>query len=454
MKNPWIFPAVTLAVGAVGGFISGKNTQAGGEKAGVENSAMRTRSSNRTDKAASGKAGGRTTKRMTGTDEISRLPGNNSRIQALMEFYAGLTPEQMAEEADKLDQLPMSERIMASFLLFGQWAEVDPTAAMSYSNTMGFTGMFVRPTILHSWASVDPANSAKYYAANPREFAMMGRMGRGPRGGQGGASIIASEWARQDSAAALEWASSLTTEKTQATSAVVGEVAKADPRKAAEMLASLDGDDLGDAYRSVAVEYGALDFSEAKTWISSLPGDEQAGALASAIGGLSNEDPEAASKQATLMEAGDAKDRLVGNIIEDWVKVNPQDAASFLKEQDSEKAQRDGMRELMPTWVSKDADSALAYANSYEPGSVRDSALQSYVWSNTSAEPSEAIAVAETITDEGDRNRAVGVAAVRWMREDEDAAKAYVESSTTLSDDAKERISSGRGMGGGGRRGR
>ena len=85
---------------------------------------------------------------------------------------------------------------------------------------------------------------------------------------------------------------------------------------------------------------------------------------------------------------------------------------------------------------------------------MRDSALQSYVWSNTSAEPSEAIAVAETITDEGDRNRAIGVAAVRWMREDEDAAKAYVESSTTLSDDAKERISSGRGMGGGGRRGR
>ncbi len=134
----------------------------------------------------------------------------------------------------------MNERIMASFLLFGHWAEVDPTAAMAFSNTMGFGGAFVRPTILQSWASVDPANAAKYYAENPREFARMGMMGggRGPMGGQGPASIIASEWARQDPAAALAWASTLTTEKGQAMNAVVGEVAKTDPKKAAEMLAT------------------------------------------------------------------------------------------------------------------------------------------------------------------------------------------------------------------------
>ena len=109
------------------------------------------------------------------------------------------------------------------------------------------------------------------------------------------------------------------------------------------------------------------------------------------------------------------------------------------------------MRELMPAWVGQDPESALAYANSYEAGDVKDSALQSYVWSNNRAEPADLLKVAETITNENDRNRAIGVAAGRWMREDPDAAKAYVESST-LSDDAKERISSGRSMWGRGRR--
>ena len=126
------------------------------------------------------------------------MPGNSNRTQALLDFYAGLTPEQLAEEAGKLESLPMNERMLASFLLFGRWAEVDPTAAMAFSSTMGMAGGFVRPTILQSWASVDPVNAAKYFAANPREFAMMDMMG-----GQGASSIIASEWARQDPAAAL-----------------------------------------------------------------------------------------------------------------------------------------------------------------------------------------------------------------------------------------------------------
>jgi tetratricopeptide (TPR) repeat protein len=250
MKNPWIFPAISLAVGAVGGFISGKNTQADTNPSGTENTELRTRASKRSELSMSEKAGMRS-KRVTGLDEISRLAGSSTRIQALIEFYSGLTPEQLELEAAKLQDLPMSERIMGSFLLFGRWAEVDAKAAMSYSNTMGFTGMFVRPTILQSWASVDPANAAKYYGENPREFAMMGMMGggRGPGGGQAGASIIASEWAKQDPSSALAWAGNLTTEKSQAMSAVIGEVAKSDPREAAGMLASMNEENLGDAYR-------------------------------------------------------------------------------------------------------------------------------------------------------------------------------------------------------------
>ena len=121
---------------------------------------------------------------------------------------------------------------MASFLLFGRWAEVDPTAAMSFSNTMGFAGMFVRPTILQSWASVDPANAAKYYAENPREFAMMGMMGGGPRP-DGRAGRCLDHRQRMGAPGSRRRPGSgrtrLTTEKGQAMSAVVGEVAKTDP---------------------------------------------------------------------------------------------------------------------------------------------------------------------------------------------------------------------------------
>ena len=458
MKNSWIFPVAALVVGAAGGYISGKSSDAGDGAASVEESAQRTRSSAR---PGSGSLTGETAKKnrpaKSTADQIARMPGNSTRIQALMDFYGGLTPEQLADEATKLDGLPMGERMMASFLLFGRWAEVDPTAAMAFSNTMGMAGGFVRPTILQSWASVDPANAAKYYESNPREFAMMDMMGggrgRGPGGGQSSSSIIASEWARQDPTAALAWANSLATGKNEALSAVVSEVAKTDPRKAADMLGKMDPEQRAGAFRSVAAQYGALDFAEAQTWIRTLPTDDQASALASAIGGLSNKDPDAAAKQVLTMPESEAKDRVVEDVVEDLARKDPQAASDFVKAQTSESAQRESMRELMPALTGANPIAALAFVNSYQPGPVRDSAAQAYVWSNRSSAPAELIKVAETITDEGDRSRTVGIAAMRWMREDPAAAKAYVEASTSISDEAKERIVEGRGMwdGGGGR---
>ena len=443
---------MALVVGAAGGYISGKSPDSAGGASAVENPAQRTRGSTRSGGSPAGESA-RKGHSGSSVGQIARIPGSSNRTQALLDFYAGLTAEQLAEEATKLENLPMNERMMASFLLFGRWAEVDPTAAMAFSSTMGMAGGFVRPTILQSWASVDPVNAAKYFAANPREFAMMDMMGggRGPMGGQGASSIIASEWARQDPAAALAWASSLATGKAAAMSAVVGEVAKSDPRKAAEMLGKMDPAERADAYRTVAAQYGALDFSEAQTWIRSLPADEQAAALASAVGGLSNTDPVAAAKQVAAMEAGDATDRLIADVVEDLARKDPQAAADFIKEQDSEQAQRDSMRQLMPAMVSKNPIAALAFVNSYQPGPVRDSAVRSYVWSNNTGAPADLIKVAESITDNDDRNRTVGVAAMRWMREDPAAAKAYVEASTTLSDEAKKNIVEGGSMWGGGR---
>ncbi len=452
MKNSWILPVAALVVGAAGGYISGKGGETGGAVPEIEAPVSRTRSSSRTEAATSAGLAKKT--RVGSTSEIARMPGNSSRIQGLLEFYGNLTADQLAAEAAKLEGLRMNERMMASFLLFGRWAEVDPTAAMAYSNTAGMAGGFVRPTILQSWASVDPAGAAKYYVENPREFAMMGMMGGG-RGGQGGASIIASEWARQDPAGAMAWAASLTTEKGAAMNSVIGEIAKTDPRKAGEMIGQMDSGDRAAAYRSVAAQYGALDFAEAQAWIRTLPGDKQEAALGAAIRGLSNSDPAAAAKQLASMEAGEAKDRAVENVVGSLARLDPAAAAEFLKQQASDEGRADAMRELMPAWTRRDPAAALAYARSFPEGNVRDNALQAYVAGYNTGSPAELVKVAAMIGDEGDRNRSIGIAAMRWMREDATAAKAYIEASPDLSDEAKRRITEGRGTwGGGGRRGR
>lgn len=458
MKNSWILPVATLAIGAAGGYISGKNNDAGTPPPANEQTTSRSRAANRASTASSGEVNKRSA-RAGSTKEIARMPGNSSRVGALLEFYSGLSAEQLAEEAGKLESLPMNERMMASFLLFGRWAEVDPQAAMAFSGTMGMAGNFVRPTVLQSWASVDPAGAAKFLQDNPREFAMMGMFGggRGGQGGQGGASIIASEWARQDPAGALAWASTLTADKGQAMTSVIGEVAKTDPRKAAGMIASMDEADRQRAYSTVAAQYGALNFAEAQPWIQSLPAADQADALAAAIGGLSNNDPAAAVKQLNAMADGDAKNRLVPDVVEDLARRDPQAAADFLKSQTNEDAQRNGMRQLMPALTNANPTNALQYANSFPEGPVRDGALQSWVMSNNTSSPKEIIQVAATIQDDRDRTRSIMVPAMTWMREDPVAAKEYIQSSADFPDDMKQRLADGGGLwggGGGGGRGR
>ncbi len=150
------------------------------------------------------------------------------------------------------------------------------------------------------------------------------------------------------------------------------------------------------------------------------------------------------------MSDGDAKDNAISDVVGPLARLNPQAAADFLK-QGSEDAQQNSMRELMPSWVAQNPSAALSYASSLPVGDVRDSALQSYVFANNSAAPADLVQSAESITNERDRSRTIGMAVSRWMREDEPAAKAYVEQTTAIPEDSKQRLLEGGNLWGGGR---
>lgn len=425
------------------------------EQASAEDAAQRARSASRGGEAASAD-GARKSPRIGSLEEVYRVPGSSARVQALIDYYSGLSVEQLAEEAEKLENLPMNERIMASFLLFSRWAEEDPTAAMSFSRTMGFAGAFVRPTILQSWASVDPENAARYYGENPREFAMMGAMGGGGGlGGQGPASIIAAEWARQDPAGALAWAGSLKEEEQgEAMTAVVSEMAKTDPRRAAEMVATMAPADRPGAYASIASQWGAENFTEAQAWVRTLPLDQQDEAMASAIQGFATKDAPGAAAAISAMASGDARDEVVGPTVRVWAREDPVAAKNWLMSLDGEEAQRAGVRDLMPQWTLQDPAAALAFLNDQPAGPVRDSAVASYVWSNNSGNPRDLIGIASTIDNDGERARAMGVASANWMREEPEEARNFIQQSPDIPDQMRERLLDGRGAwGGGGQRG-
>jgi hypothetical protein len=448
MKNPWLLPAAALLVGGAGGFIAGKSGDAT-----ADSSSGKVEAAARSARPATGSSTAEAqVNRSRSLDDILRTPGQNGRIQALLDYYQNLSPEQLEEEAAKLEGMPMNERIMASLLLFGRWAEVDPHAALAYSDKIGMGGMFVKPTILQSWASTDPASAAKYFAENPREFQMMGMGGMGGRGGSG-ASVIASEWAKTDPQAALAWAQSLKgRDKDQAMTSVVRELASTDPQKAVAMAATMDGEAQEDAYASIATQWGAKDFDAAEAWVKSLPASLQEDALARAIGSLANSDPVLASKKVDSMESGDAKERAITRTVDAWSRENPAQAAAWLIKQGDD-VDDDAVRGLVRNWATQDDKGVLAFIQQQPAGDLRDEATQSYIWSNRSDNYQNVLSLAESIEDNNQRQRAIAVSAERWMQTDPDAAKAYIQQSPYLSDQAKRRLEQGRGFRGPGGQG-
>ena len=435
-----------LLLGGVGGFFAGGNS---GASDSLSNDSSATKS-NRAKVVAVESARNETIRNFA---EIYDEASQTARVQKLLDYYANLGPGMFEDEAAKLDELSFSERILASYLLFSQWAEVDPLAALAHTNTMGRAGFFVKPTVLQGWASADPKGAAEYLKDNPREFTMMGMMGG--RRGQGAAGTIATEWARQDPEAALARAKELEArDGSDAVANVIKQVAGDDPAAALQMANGLDAEAKQAAYESIALEWGRDDWNAMESWARGLPADQRDLVLVEGIEGYAQRNPEDAAAKLLTISEGEVRDNAFDNVIESWAQENPQGAMDFLLANGSEAAQEDAMREAMGPLTRTDPSAALDVINSLDDNAVRDRAVSTYVFSSGGeAEPQETIALAATIGDDDGRTRAVGIAAGRWFREDEAAANEYFENSDLVDAETLERIKSRANGEGGGRRG-
>lgn len=436
MNNSILVGVAALLIGGAGGFLAGSS--GGGASVDPEPEARHSSKGDRSKSRGGGLAVVRES-RSTSLEQIRSQPGQTARTQNLLDFYSNLDPSRFSDEAEKLEDLPFGERMMAGYLLFSRWAEVDPQEAVAFADSMGRMGGMVMGTILKSWASSDPQAAARYFEENPGEFRMMGGFG-GRGGGSGAASQIASEWARQDPDGALSWAQGLEgRDASSAIGSIFRQVAAEDPAQAAEMALGLEDEARAGAYRSIAREWGQQDWAAAESWVAGLPADERDAAMAQALRGLAGEDPARAAQEVASLPEGEDRSSAVRTIAEQWSEENPAAAAEWLVQQDGDEVSR-SMRDVMSNWVGEDRVAALQFVNAQPEGEMRDSAAATYVYSNRDGDVQQTLELAETISDESSRSRAVGITAIRWAQDDKEAAVEYVQNSASLSEEAKTRI--------------
>lgn len=433
-----LFPSVALILGLGVGFGVAKFGGSGEDAAIAAEREMRNgrtggRGSEREDAAASKKGA-------SSVDEIYGMPGTSNRIQALLDFYSNLSPDEFSSEAKKLNNLPLNEQILVASLLFGKWAEVDPTAAMAFTDTMGLTGTLVRPAVLQSWASTDPVNAAKFYAENSAQFAMMDMLVAG--GGEqlgvlGAGQTVASEWAKQDPKAAMEWAAGLKGNSEQAMSAVVSEVAKTDPKKAAEMASKLDATSRAKANEGIAKQWGAKNFSEAQKWVNSLPENQRDGAMSSAIKGLAQTSPLVAANEISKAKNPKALSSAVPTVAKNYAQEDMKGSMKWLNTIKDDQAKKNSMIQVMPIYAKKDSKAAIGFISNQTSPAVKDRAAQGYLFGADTAPVQDQLQVLEMIGPDGNKAEATAIVAARWMQQDKPAATKYINGNPLIPNDVK-----------------
>ena len=440
MKTSMLIAVGALLFGGVGGYLIGN----GGDDSNPEGDSqigVRTKKSVSsrvaTVTAGSGNSAPRAARSSGGLREILSEPGQTSRIMSLLEYYSDLDPSQFESEVQKLQGLPMSQRMLAMNLLFSRWAENDPKGSWERSQQMGFPEMFMaRAGAVSGWAASNPEALAQEYSNNPDEFGM----GPGGRGQGDTAAMIAGEWAKQNPEAALKWAQTLDDrEAADAISGVFNELSQQDPQEALRMAATLDDNARGDAYESIAASWAISDYAAADQWINSLS-EGQGKVRFAAIESLANASPSQAARETTKLPAGEERDDLVAEVSREWARQDAPAAFEWLTESGSEGAVEEGIGRVVGALSREDPERVLDYIDSQDAGEVRDNAVQGYVYGNRDAPAAETIRLAETISGEDDRQRAVTRVAYEWAREDPEATLQYLETTDSIGEDSRERI--------------
>ena len=440
MKTSMLIAVGALLFGGVGGYLIGN----GGDDSNPEGDSqigVRTKKSVSsrvaTVTAGSGNSAPRAARSSEGLREILSEPGQTSRIMSLLEYYSDLDPSQFESEVQKLQGLPMSQRMLAMNLLFSRWAENDPKGSWERSQQMGFPEMFMaRAGAVSGWAASNPEALAQEYSNNPDEFGM----GPGGRGRGDTAAMIAGEWAKQNPEAALKWAQTLDDrEAADAISGVFNELSQQDPQEALRMAATLDDNARGDAYESIAASWAISDYAAADQWINSLS-EGQGKVRFAAIESLANASPSQAARETTKLPAGEERDDLVAEVSREWARQDAPAAFEWLTESGSEGAVEEGIGRVVGALSREDPERVLDYIDSQDAGEVRDNAVQGYIYGNRDAPAAETIRLAETISGEDDRQRAVTRVAYEWAREDPEATLQYLETTDSIGEDSRERI--------------
>lgn len=254
-----------------------------------------------------------------------------------------------------------------------------------------------------------------------------------PRVGSFAALGVAREWSRSDPAGALAWAKSLPEDsRAGAYTGLVGGMMAEDPLAATRTAQELPpGEERERLMGNIAENWGTKDPKAALAWANGLEGEEKTEATKKALNGWANKDPKAAADHLGTLPAGE-RDKYTGSIAGRWANRNPAEAAAWVTTQPEGDGRKEAVGSVMGTWSESDPEKASTWLVDQPAGPSKDTGIVSLANSQVKSDPEAALTWAATINDPTTRSLQLKGNVRQWARRDAAAATEWVTTAPGL----------------------
>jgi len=279
--------------------------------------------------------------------------------------------------------------------------------------------------LMRSWSAIDP-EAALRYASEELDKKSEKRFG---------ISEALAGWATQDPQAALAWAESNNISQTPENNpyivGVIKGVAEKDLHTANLMLWDLPaGNALWQSSTFLAQEYSKKSAQDAIAWANQFPdGDPKLretilGQVASRI---ARKDIEGTAQWVDSMPSDAASQRVMDNLLTQWVSQSPEDASNWVSEINDQEKQSYAMKQLTSRWSLVDPVSTAKWLNSFPPSPSLDPVVGEFVNRISGRDPEGAAGWALSITEPDTRKRAIKKVLQSWEKMDPEGSRAWLQ---------------------------
>jgi hypothetical protein len=291
---------------------------------------------------------------------------------------------------------------------------------------MGFESMHEYRLLMYAWGKFDAPSAIEY--VNGRNLG---------RGGAFAATGAMEGWASQNPQAAIEWNKAQENQRAAKiyNFGIVRGLASHDVTQAADYVTTLE--DGWEKSRMVGVltsQFLKEGFSSARNWAENL---EDENFKSSAFSNLSrqqardnpNEVAAWLKDHAGQKYSEDSFDELGEN----WGRQDPVAAIEYFETLPDGEGRRQGMLEVVEAWSRKDSEATENWlreqSQSGQPVSELDEAIGEYAREISRENGEKAMDWAVAIQDEEVKEKTIARVGQNWMRQDEEAAKAWLPNS-------------------------